>query len=1095
MNEAKKSSLSTAVSKSLPETAASGADPHNPVADDRIALPAMNLRSPRQTTLEGRARMIQRLDWGLAVVVLLLAFLVASFTVRNTDFWQHLASGRLYAHGQFHFGVDPFTYTAAKSYWANHSWLYDWIQYQVTLWAGGPDTCRGGAALVILKALLISAVAWCMLRTHRIGQSLWAPAVCSVLALVTMGPRLLYQPTLVSLLFLSLTVYLVERWSHEESEGFQRKRFLLAPYGTIVPLFVLWVNVDGWFILGPLTVALFLVGQFAERPFGPAGERALKRRHLISLTRVLVVGSAACLLNPHHYRAFILPALISQVTPVDVYDRDSTFRQLFNSSWNRGFLQDYGEIAGSSYFLLMALGLLSFMLTFFRGWRWWRLLVWMAFALLAAYRVRCIPFFAVVAAPITALNLQDFASARFGRLPRVEPLWTTWSLGGRVVTILAGLVLLLAAWPGWLQGRLGDSRQRFHVHWAVEVDPSMRRTAEQLRTWRIAGLLPATDNGFNYGPDLLHYCCWFCTDQKGLPLEKGFFDFRIELFPDAVAREYLELRKAWRTLRASLPGASRDTDWQAILRQRGIGHVLLPQNDALWLQFLNDWDQWSLVRQDGKSCVFCWLDPERRDQPDGSRPSRFDPNSLAFGPRPDRAPLEGPDQALHVQDLYARYLYGAPIPSLEAEQAGRHLEYFNLIKGGRWPLAALLASQFGLSTGMVATAPACAASATATAPIVCATRPVSVQALFFNNQILKDFLVDQDLGPAAAPLLAVRAARRAIKAHPEDAQAYLNLAKAYDVLLTFQETHWANQPAAQELIARQRLRQVQIAAALERAVKLRPEDADVHELLFRVYTLARYQDLALEHLREVDRCLQAAGPRPGDTQESVAHRKAAVERTRKSLEIQVARARTEYEVGATNQPLLYKARLALSKQLGKKALDLLLEADPTTMEIPAAGLQLFLLLATGRSDEARSRLEEPESRQGIKQGLGANYDWYVLLLEAADGSYRKAGKALDEAIVRLEKAYTQNTLLALHRQTFLGQGAGNLQGINSLMELVHRAADYRVLRGMLLLEEGDPARAARYFQQALDMNQGQPWEFECRGIALHYLKHVQAATP
>src|SRR5260370_29555839 len=95
-----------------PETAA---DPDKG-ADDSIPLPPLTLPAYRETTPEQLATEIARLDWGLAAVVVILAFLLASFAVRNGDFWQHLASGRLYAAGQFNFGVDPFAYPTTGSY-------------------------------------------------------------------------------------------------------------------------------------------------------------------------------------------------------------------------------------------------------------------------------------------------------------------------------------------------------------------------------------------------------------------------------------------------------------------------------------------------------------------------------------------------------------------------------------------------------------------------------------------------------------------------------------------------------------------------------------------------------------------------------------------------------------------------------------------------------------------------------------------------------------------------------------------------------------------------------------------------------------------
>src|SRR5437773_201705 len=111
-----------------PDATAIGADAAD--ADREPSLPLPPLPSPpqRQTSPEQLAAEIARLDRALVAVVLALAFLLASVAVRNSDFWMHLATGRLIAHGQYHFGVDPFSYTGT-AYWANHAWLYDLILY------------------------------------------------------------------------------------------------------------------------------------------------------------------------------------------------------------------------------------------------------------------------------------------------------------------------------------------------------------------------------------------------------------------------------------------------------------------------------------------------------------------------------------------------------------------------------------------------------------------------------------------------------------------------------------------------------------------------------------------------------------------------------------------------------------------------------------------------------------------------------------------------------------------------------------------------------------------------------------------------------
>src|SRR5262249_48180371 len=103
-------------------------------------------------------------------------------------------------------------------------------------------------------------------------------------------------------------------------------------------------------------------------------------------------------------------------------------------------------------------------------------------------------------------------------LPYLQETATTWSLGGRLVTVLAGLALLVAAWPGWLQVWFDDPWQARRVAWTVEGDPGLRDTAEMLGRLRQEGVLGTDPRGFHLQPQLVNYCAWYC------PEEKGFFD-------------------------------------------------------------------------------------------------------------------------------------------------------------------------------------------------------------------------------------------------------------------------------------------------------------------------------------------------------------------------------------------------------------------------------------------------------------------------------------------------------------------------------------------------------------------------------------------
>ena len=104
---------------------------------------------------------------------------------------------------------------------------------------------------------------------------------------------------------------------------------------------------------------------------------------------VLVAGTAACLLNPHHYHAFALPAVLPPTPFANVLEREDLFRQLFYGLFQDDYWQSRATWTPASLALwpLLVLGLVSFACTLFTGWRWWRLTVWLAFLLLGVYHV------------------------------------------------------------------------------------------------------------------------------------------------------------------------------------------------------------------------------------------------------------------------------------------------------------------------------------------------------------------------------------------------------------------------------------------------------------------------------------------------------------------------------------------------------------------------------------------------------------------------------------------------------------------------------------------------------------------------------------
>ena len=505
-----------------------------------------------------------------ALLVLAFAFLAASFAARNSDLWLHLAAGRLLADGGYSFGVDPFAATTAGVYWANHAWLAD-------LGLFGLFRAAGGSALVVVKAALVALTAALMLRSAGSARGpFWVAAGCVLLAVLAASPRLLLQPACLSLLMLAGCL-----------------RLLLAGGRALhaVPVLIaLWVNLDGWFVLGPLLVALFALGRRLK-----PGEPRLP-------LWLLPASLLACLASPHHIHALTLPPELSPAVWGSELRDDPRFAGFFASPWR--FAAFGSSLAAWAYPVLLALGLISFALNR-RVVVGWRGLVWLAFAALSAWQARLVPFFAVVAAPITALNIREVLGER-----RMEAV-------GRVAVSLAAVALGVLAWPGWLQG--------FHVRdralaWEVEPDPTLQRTAAEVATLRERGELPADANVFPAHPDAAHYLAWFA------PGERGFLDSRLQLFT-GVAGEYERLSRAVGVIHADEASSSENQ----LLADRRIGAVLLYDPDPARLTAglrvtSGPSGGWAVREVTGHAVILT------------KAGGRFDPERLAFGPPTSATP-------------------------------------------------------------------------------------------------------------------------------------------------------------------------------------------------------------------------------------------------------------------------------------------------------------------------------------------------------------------------------------------------------------------------------------------------------------------------
>ncbi len=145
--------------------------------------------------------------------------------------------------------------------------------------------------------------------------------------------------------------------------------------------------------------------------------------------------------------------------------------------------------------------------------------------------VRAIPFLAVAAGPILALNLQNAFSRRIAWTNGAEA--GRWALAGRITSLLAVLALLGTAWAGLLHAPFGEPPR-----WEIEIDPGLRGVAVKIHNWGAMSIFSAPTTAVSTSPRTRPII------SPGFALEeKGIIDARHPPFPAAAATDFTAMRK------------------------------------------------------------------------------------------------------------------------------------------------------------------------------------------------------------------------------------------------------------------------------------------------------------------------------------------------------------------------------------------------------------------------------------------------------------------------------------------------------------------------------------------------------------------------
>jgi len=441
------------------------------------------------------------------------------------DLWWHIRTGEHLLDTGAWPRVDPFSFTAAGAPWMAAEWLGD-VLLALGARAGG---LRG------LDALTIALTALVMLALYALGTLRSGNAKAGFMAVaIQIGfvSAFSLRPQLLGILFLVITLIVLERFRQTRS----RWIWLLPP------LFLVWINTHGSWIIGLGTIGVPLVTGLVDLRFGALSTRRWTVPERNQLLVVLLLCIAMTTVTPYGLGLALYPFTVASTLPISLAYIAEWQTMPFDSGLGKMFL---GTLMGFSILQV----------AFQYSWRIDEWLTLLFATMMACLHVRFILLFVPFFTPLLATALARWTSAY--REERDNP-----RLNGAIIAVIAVVLVALFPSEATLQAAVA---KKFPVKALafIEAHPTPGRLF----------------NSYNFGGYLL----W-----SGRPV---FIDGRSELYEaTGVLRDYAQMIGA-------APNAMKALDTY------GIGSCLLEPKDPL-AGLLARQPEWQHAYEDDASVLY-----------------------------------------------------------------------------------------------------------------------------------------------------------------------------------------------------------------------------------------------------------------------------------------------------------------------------------------------------------------------------------------------------------------------------------------------------------------------------------------------------------
>jgi hypothetical protein len=344
----------------------------------------------------------------------------------DPDLWWHLKVGATILSTHHFPTKDIYSFTAYGSPWIAYEWLGEVLLALANHAAG----LRGLMALDLglTIAILLSLYA---LATIRSGNSKAAGVAC-VVALPLVYVSLTLRPQMFGYIFLIWTLIILDRFRQGHAKG-----LWLLP-----PLFLLWVNIHGSFVLGLFALGVYWASGLKKIELGNLESRLWTQAERVRLELVALLVMICLMVTPYGPEACLYPIDMAFSQPINVSNIQEWQSLAFNGL--------YGKV-----FLALVLGFLIVQITMRPAWKLEDVILALTGIAGACIHTRFLLAFVPFFTPLAAIAL-----AR--GFPPYEPAKDKYGLNAIMMALVIGAI-------GWYFPTRKDLNEIMQKNWPVRA--------------------------------------------------------------------------------------------------------------------------------------------------------------------------------------------------------------------------------------------------------------------------------------------------------------------------------------------------------------------------------------------------------------------------------------------------------------------------------------------------------------------------------------------------------------------------------------------------------------------------------------------------